>query len=79
MPIIRDYTKPGSLYYADDWQAYTSLSVRGNNVVVRKDKGHPNGRDHINGSEGFWSYAKHWLSQYCGVTKQVFHHLKELE
>jgi len=33
-------------------------SVRGNHVVVEKDKGVPKGRDHLNGIEGFWSYAK---------------------
>jgi transposase len=80
LPIIRDHTKPGSLYYTDDWRAYTSLSVRGDHVVVRKEKGHPKGRDHLNGIEGFWSYAKHWLYQYRGVPKHVFHlYLKELE
>lgn len=79
-PIIQDYTKPGSLYYTDDWHAYTSLSIRGNHVVVSKTKGTPKGRDHLNGIEGFWSYAKHWLYQYRGVPKEYFHlYLKEVE
>lgn len=78
--IINHCTKPGSLYYTDDWHAYTYLSVRGNHVVVTKDKGVPKGRDHINGIEGFWSYAKHWLYIYRGVPKQHFHlYLKEVE
>ena len=29
--------------------------------MIRKEKGKPVGRDHINGIEGFWSYAKNWL------------------
>jgi transposase len=45
------------------------LGVRGNHVVVSKDKGIPKGRDHINGIEGFWSYAKNWLYPYRGVPK----------
>lgn len=78
--IINHCTKPGSLYYTDDWHAYTYLSIRGDHVVITKDKGVPKGRDHINGIEGFWSYAKHWLRPYRGVPKQHFHlYLKEIE
>lgn len=73
LPLIREATKPGSLYYTDDWHAYGSLSVRGGHVVVRKEKGRPKGRDHLNGIEGFWSYAKHWLYHYRGVPKKFFH------
>jgi len=47
MLYITRYTKTGSLYYTDDWFAYTSLPVRGNHVVVLKDKGVPKGRDHL--------------------------------
>ena len=47
----------------------------------------PHGREeyvredtHINGLEGFWSYAKTWLYHYRGVPKQYFHlYLKEIE
>lgn len=28
--------------------------------VIRKEKGRPVGRDHINGIEGFCSYAQYW-------------------
>jgi transposase len=49
------------------------LAVRGEHVVVTKEKGVPKGRDRINGIEGFWSYAKHWLYQYRGVPKKFFH------
>lgn len=61
MHLMTQYTKQGSLYYTDDWHAYTFLDIRGNHVVIRKEKGRPKGRDHIHGIEGFWSYAKHWL------------------
>jgi transposase len=67
------HTTPGSLYYTDEWQAYTSLSMRGKHIVIRKEKGRPKGRDHINGIEGFWSYAKHWLYPYRGVSRRYFH------
>jgi len=58
-PYIKRYTKAGSLYYADDWFAYAFLLIRGNHVVVLKKKGVPKGRNHINGIEGFWFFAKH--------------------
>ena len=80
IPLIVSYTRPGSLYYTDDWHAYASLSVRGNHVVITKEKGRPKGRSHINSIEGFWSYAKHWLYQYRGVPKDNFPlYLKEIE
>lgn len=80
MPLITQYTKAGSLYYTDNWFAYAFLPIRGNHVVVLKEKGLPKGRDHINGIEGFWSFAKHWLYQYRGIPKTYFHlYLKEIE
>ena len=80
IPLITTYTKPGSLYYTDDWFAYAQLGVRGDHVVVTKEKGVPKGRDHLNGIEGFWSYAKHWLYRYRGVPGTYFpHYLKECE
>ena len=71
--LVCAHTSPGSLYYTDDWQAYASLRVQGDHIVVRKEKGRPKGREHINGIEGFWSYAKHWLYPYRGVPRKYFH------
>ena len=73
LPLLRRSTRPGSLYDTDDWHAYASLAVRGNHIVVRKDKGRPHGRDHLNGIEGFWSYAKHWLYNDREVPQKLFH------
>lgn len=79
-PLIARNTSPGGLYYTDDWHAYGILSIRGNHVIVKKDQGRPNGRAHLNGIEGFWSYAKHFLYHYRGVPRQYFHlYLKEVE
>ena len=73
LPLIEAHTAQGCLYYTDDYQAYASLKVRGDHVVVTKEKGRPKGRDHINGIEGFWSYATNWLYVYRGVPKKFFH------
>jgi transposase len=71
--LVHSHTKPGSLYYTDDWHAYGSLRLQGDHVVVRKEKGRPKGRDHLNGIEGFWSYAKNWLYPFRGVPRKHFH------
>lgn len=73
MQQIDAHTREGSLYYTDEWQAYATLRLRGEHVMIRKEKGKPVGRDHINGIEGFWSYAKNWLYPYRGVPAQYFH------
>ena len=73
MERIQAHTREGSLYYTDEWQAYATLKMRGEHVMIRKEKGKPVGRDHINGIEGFWSYAKNWLYQYRGVPANFFH------
>jgi transposase len=82
IPLVFQHTRSGSLYYSDDWHAYTWLSIKGNHVVVKKERGAPKakGRDHLNGIEGFWSFSKNWLYQYRGIPKHHFHlYLKETE
>jgi transposase len=72
--LIDRHTRAGALYYTDEWQAYATLPLRGDHVVVSKQRGgRPLGQDHINGIEGFWSYAKHWLYMYRGVPRKLFH------
>lgn len=41
--LVLEHTKPGSLYYTDDWHAYASLSVRGDHVVIAKRARSPEG------------------------------------
>jgi transposase len=82
LSLVFKHTRPGSLYYSDDWHAYTWLSIKGDHVVVKKERGIPKakGRNHINGIEGFWSFSKNWLYQYRGIPKHHFHlYLKETE
>lgn len=81
MPLIQKHTKKGSLYYTDDHTAYATLNLRGSHKVVAHGMEEYVREDaHINGIEGFWSYAKVWLYHYRGVPKQYFHlYLKEIE
>ena len=71
MREIEAHTREGALYYTDEWQAYATLKLRGEHVMIRKEKGKPVGRDHISGIEGFWSYAKNWLYPYRGVPPPI--------
>lgn len=79
--IIKKHTRKGSLYYTDEYTAYASLIMRGKHKVVSHGKDeYARGDGHINGIEGFWSYAKTWMYHYRGVSKQYFHlYLKEIE
>jgi transposase len=73
MREIQANTREGSLFYTDGWHAYATLRMRGEHVIIRKEKGRPVGRHHINGIEGFWSYAKNWLYPFRGVPRKYFH------
>lgn len=81
MGLIKKHTKKGSLYYTDDYTAYATLNMSGKHKVVSHGKDeYVRGDAHINGIEGFWSYAKAWLYHYRGTSKQYFHlYLKEIE
>lgn len=46
------------------------MKLRGDHVVIRKEKGRPVGRGRI---EGFWPYARNWLYPYRGVPRKHFH------
>lgn len=84
MEIIRKKTRKGSVYYTDSFRSYRSLKRFGKHLTVNHSKEFSKqGRryySHINGIEGFWSFAKHGLYQYRGVSRANFHlYLKEME
>src|SRR3989344_5893567 len=80
--IIRAKTRKGSVFFTDTFKSYTSLkqygkhrTVNHNKILVEKST-----HNHINGIEGFWSYSKHKLYNYHGVSKANFGLcLKEME
>lgn len=81
MERIKKHTKKGSLYYTDDHTAYAVLDTMGKHeIVTHSQDEYVRGDSHINGIEGFWSYAKAWMYHYRGVPKKYFHlYLKEIE
>ena len=84
MDIIRQKTRKGSVYFTDSFRSYRSLKRFGKHLTVRHQreftKSGKKYHSHINGIEGFWSFAKHRLYQYHGVSRSNFHlYLKEME
>lgn len=82
MRHIKAHTRKGSVYYTDAFRGYQSLKRYGKHHTVNHSKTFVNQRtkNHINGIEGFWSYAKHILYNYRGVSKYHFPmYLKEIE
>jgi transposase len=82
MGIIRKKTKKGTVYYTDTFRSYNSLKRLGKHLTVNHSKNlvDKKTKNHINGIEGFWSFAKHILYNYRGVSKYHFPmYLKEVE
>jgi transposase len=82
MKHIRAKTRKGSVYFTDSFRGYQSLKRFGKHHVVNHSKTfvERKTKNHINGIEGFWSYAKHILYNYRGVSKYHFPmYLKEIE
>lgn len=79
MAEITEHTEKGCVYHTDTFRSYNSLSRFGKHLQV--NHGHEfRGHTHINGIEGFWSYAKRFLAKYNGVPKDNFPlYLKEIE
>ncbi len=71
MQHIKEKTRKGSVYYTDSFRGYQSLKRYGKHHQVNHSKSYVDKRtkNHINGIEGFWSYAKHILYNYRGVSK----------
>lgn len=84
MDVIRRKSRKGSVYYTDQFRSYNSLKRYGKHYTVKHTTTFVRkGRKrlvHINGIEGFWSFAKHGLYNYRGVSKSNFPlYLKEME
>ncbi len=81
MAYIRKYTRKGSVYYTDTFRSYNSLRRLGKHHRLDHSKAFAyRGKNHINGIEGFWSFAQHILYHYRGISKFHFPmYLKEVK
>ena len=84
IPILSQYSElDSSTIYSDCWKAYDGLvdyGAKAHYRVKHSKNEFANGKNHINGIENFWGYAKHRLSKFKGIKKENFlFHLKECE
>jgi transposase-like protein len=82
MPIIRGHIIEGSTIHTDGWKAYDGLILNGyDHYRVHHSKNEfARGKNHVNGIESFWSFAKRRLGKFNGIAGHKFHlHLKECE
>ena len=65
--------KRGSLVYTDKWSGYDTLAFCGyRHLKVDHGVQFARGKVHINGLEGFWSYAKAKFIKHHGVSPAKF-------
>ncbi len=74
---LRDQTlrwvKRGTLVYTDRWAGYDTLTFCGyRHLRVDHQRQFSRGKVHINGLEGFWSYAKGKFLKHHGVSPRKF-------
>jgi len=77
---IKTKSEKSSVFYTDKFKSYKSLKFFRKHIEIDHQELFAYGKNHINGIEGFWSYAKERLLKYHGVSKHNFIlYLKELE
>ena len=81
MEAIKEKTHKGSVFYTDGFRSYADLKQFGKHNVIKHDKDEfVKEENHINGIEGFWSFAKERFHKYHGIDKQNYpFYLKEME
>ena len=81
MSEIQNKTLKGSVFYTDGWKSYASLEQYGKHNIIDHDKKLVDrNHNHINGIEGFWSFAKERFHKYHGIDKQNYpFYVKEME
>ncbi len=81
--IIRGKISPDSIIHSDGWRGYNGLVDIGYKKHFRVNHSNDefvNGKNHINGIEGFWGFAKTRLFRFKGMHQSTFYlHLKECE
>jgi transposase-like protein len=82
MPIIKGHVLEGSTVHTDGWKAYDGLILNGytHHRVHHSKNEFARGKNHVNGIESFWSFAKRRLAKFNGVASHKFNlYLKECE
>lgn len=72
MALIEGAAVKGSVFYTDEFASYNDLCRFGKHVPINHQEVFARGRAHINGIEGFWSFAKALHRQTRGVDAANF-------
>jgi transposase len=67
MAKIRAATVKGSVFYTDEFASYNDVRSHGKHVPIDHQEAFGVGAAHINGIEGFWSFAKRLYRHVHGV------------
>lgn len=72
--IIRTKVVPESVLYTDSFRSYDGLVLDGfrHYRINHQETFATSKRQHINGIENFWGYAKTKLKSYYGVSREQF-------
>lgn len=72
LPIIKGQILKNSTVYTDGWGSYDSLVLNGykHHRIYHSENEFARGKNHVNGIESFWSYAKRRLAKFNGVKKK---------
>ena len=82
LPIIKGQVLSDSTIYTDGWKSYDGLVLGGykHHRIHHHENQFARGKNHVNGIESFWSYAKLRLAKLRGIQARFFPlHLKESE
>ena len=82
LPIIKGKVLEETTIFTDGWKSYDGLVLNGyrHYRIYHSKNEFARGKNHINGIESFWSYAKRRLNKFNGIRKDKFLlHLKESE
>jgi len=82
MPIIKGKVLEDTNIFTDGWKSYDGLILNGYHHyrIFHSKNEFARGKNHINGIESFWSYAKRRMNKFNGIRKdKVILHLKETE
>ena len=81
LPVLKGKVLDGVRVYSDGWRPYDGLVYNYDHYrVYHSHDEFARGKNHINGIESFWSYAKRRLNKFNGIHKHKFAlYLKECE
>jgi transposase len=81
LPILKGKVLEGTRVYSDSWSVYDGLVYNYDHYRVRHSHNEfARGKNHINGIESFWSWAKRRLQKFNGIHRKHFvAHLKECQ